>query len=205
MSPTGKIVVLAVVAGAIGLGVGFLASGGGRRLALQALATDAGQEAAARAAPATVRGNARPALLGAPRPALALPDIADRPRDLDEFAGRPLLINFLASWCGPCRRELPELDRFARMQGATGVQVIGIAVETRDAARGLLTEVPVGFPVLVAGDNGSNLMPAFGNASGTLPYSILVDAEGRLRARKLGAFEPGTIEAWVAAAGGDAP
>lgn len=200
MSPTAKIVVLAILAGAIGLGVGFLASGGGRRLALQALATDAGQEAAARAAPAAIRESARPALLGAPRPALALPDIADRRRDLDEFARRPLLINFLASWCGPCRRELPELERFARTQGATGVQVVGIAVETRDAARGLLTEVPVGFPVLVAGDDGSDLMPAFGNASGTLPYSVLVDADGRLRARKLGAFEPGTTEAWVAAA-----
>ncbi len=193
-----KIVLLALVAGATGLGVGFLASGGARKFALHALATDSGQQAAARAASGTARPSRSPALLGMPRPALTLPDVADRPRELDEFGGRPLLINFLASWCAPCRRELPELDRFAEAQGGTGVQVVGIAVENRADARGLLEEVPVSFPVLVAGDGGSDLMPGFGNASGTLPYSILVDADGRLLARKLGAFEPGTTDAWIA-------
>ncbi len=197
MSPTTKIVLLAVAAGAIGLSAGFLASGGGRQLTLGALATDAGQQMAARGAAVGSGQRRQPALLGDGRPALALPDIDDRPRDLDEFAGRPMLINFLASWCEPCRRELPELDRFAQESSGTEVQVVGIAVEETAAARALLTEVPVSFPVLVAGDAGVGLMPGFGNSSGALPYSVLIDADGKLVARKLGSFEPGSTEAWV--------
>ena len=197
MSPTTRIVLLAVVAGAVGLAFGFLASGGGRQLALRVLATDAGQQAVARAAPATALGVQNPALLGAHRPTLVLPDRAGLARNLDEFGTRPLLINFLASWCAPCRRELPELDRFARAQGQAGVQVVGIAVENADAARALLDAVPVIFPILIAGDRGTDLMPAFGNASGTLPYSVLIDRQGKLRARKIGPFAPASTERWV--------
>lgn len=196
MSSTSKIVLLAIVGGALGLAAGFLLSGGGRQLALRALATDAGQQAVARAATPAAGGEA-PALLGSPRPALTLPDLEGRSRSLDEFSSRPLLINFLASWCEPCRRELPELDRYERSRAIHGVQVIGIAVEESGDARVLLDAVPVGFPVLIAGDAGTALMPRFGNASGTLPYSVLVGADGRLRARKIGVFAPGTTEAWV--------
>ncbi len=204
MSPTSKILWLAAAAGALGLAAGFLVSGGGRQLALRALATDAGQQAVARAAP-TSAGVAAPALLGSPRPALTLPDLEGRPRNLDEFDSRPLLINFLASWCEPCRRELPELDGYARSQSPEGVRVVGIAVEETANARKLLDEVPVEFPVLIAGDAGTGLMPQFGNVSGTLPYSVLVGADGRLLARKIGAFAPGTTERWVRDALGSTP
>jgi thiol-disulfide isomerase/thioredoxin len=197
MSPTSKIVLLAIATGAIGLAAGFLASGGGRRLALGALATDAGQQMAARGAPAGVQRRS-PALIGERRPALVLPDLDGHARNLDEFGARPILVNFLASWCSPCRRELPELDRFARSGSATGVQVVGIAVEAADPARALLADVPVSFPVLVAGDEGIGLMPGFGNSSGTLPYSVLIDADGKLVARKLGTFEAGSTDAWIA-------
>lgn len=199
MTPTAKIVLIAIVAGAVGLGAGFMVSGGGRTLALRALATDTGQQIAARSAPDRSPATRAAALLGSQRPALTLPDLAGRARDLDEFGARPLLINFMASWCAPCRRELPEFNRFMRDNGPDGVQVIGIAVENIDAARSFLNEVPVTFPVLIAGDSGTDLMPGFGNITGTLPYSVLIDGDGKIRARKIGTFEPGTTEAWIAA------
>ncbi|MEO6065591.1 MAG: TlpA disulfide reductase family protein [Lysobacterales bacterium] len=198
MNATAKIVLLAAVAGALGLGVGYMVSGGGRTLALLALATDTGQQIAARAAPDGTTATRAAALIGSRRPALALPDLAGRRRDLDEFGARPLLINFMASWCAPCRRELPELNRFMRTSAPGGVQVIGIAVENIDAARSLLDEEPMTFPVLIAGDSGTDLMPGFGNVSGTLPYSVLIDGEGKIRARKIGTFAPGSTEAWIA-------
>ncbi len=204
MSPTSKILWFAAAAGVVGLAAGFLVSGGGRQLALRALATDAGQQAVARAA-ATSDGVATPALLGSPRPPLTLPDLEGRPRSLDEFDSRPLLINFLASWCEPCRRELPELDSYSRSQTPDGVRVVGIAVEEAADARTLLDEVAVEFPVLIAGNDGAGLMPQFGNVSGTLPYSVLVGADGRLLARKIGVFAPGTTEGWVRDALASAP
>ena len=196
MSSTSRILWLAAVAGVLGLAAGFMVSGGGRQLAMRALATDAGQLAVARAAPPAT-GVATPALLGSPRPTLVLPDLEGRSRNLDEFASRPMLINFLASWCEPCRRELPELDRYGKSQTRRGVQVIGVAVEELADARLLLDQVPVDFPVLIAGNAGIALMPQFGNVSGTLPYSVLIGADGRLRARRIGTLAPGSTEAWV--------
>lgn len=200
MKPGTAIVLMAIAAGALGLGAGFLVSGQGRHLWLRAMETDAGQQVVSRAAPDTgTSGHVQK--LGAARPALELPDSSGALRSLDDFSGRPLLVNFMASWCAPCRDELPELDRFAATQPRDGgVQVLGIAVEDAAAAARLLADVPVGFPVLIAGDNGSALMPGFGNGTGVLPYSVLIDAEGKLGARRIGAFKPGSIEAWITAA-----
>ncbi len=199
MKPASAIVLMAIAAGALGLGAGFLVSGQGRQLWLRAMETDAGQKLAS---PAVAENNAAdgPRSLGARRPALELPSSTGGVRSLDEFAGRSVLVNFMASWCAPCRDELPELDRFAAAQTPTGVQVIGIAVEDEAAAARLLADVPVSFPVLIAGETGSSLMPGFGNGTGVLPYSVLIDGDGLLRARRVGAFKRGSIEAWIAAA-----
>ena len=114
-----------------------------------------------------------------------------------QFGGRPILINYWASWCPPCVEEMPLLDAFARSQPADGVHVIGIALdEVSDVVR-FLDERPVGFPIRIeaSGPNDSSML--LGNARGILPYSVLIDADGRLQKSRLGAFRKAELEDWA--------
>jgi len=115
--------------------------------------------------------------------------------------GHVTLINYWASWCGPCREEMPLLDAFARDQGPNGVNVVGIALDDRAAAQDYFREGRYGFPsaVEVAGERDSSVR--LGNAHGILPYSVLIGADGRLLDTHLGAFDDTrSLNAWAAAA-----
>ena len=119
--------------------------------------------------------------------------------------GRWRLINFWASWCPPCVEEMPVLDGFHRAQGPEGVQVIGIALEDAADARAFLERVPVGFPVFAEPNSPRDTSVRLGNARSVLPYTVLIDPQGRLVARYLSPFDAADdVAAWVAAARGDA-
>lgn len=136
--------------------------------------------------------------IGAPLPELAFPTI-----DGDESVrltgpGRPRLINYWASWCGPCRKEMPVLDAYAAEQGGNGVQVIGIALDTADEAMAFRRAVPVSFTLLLETPGPGDSSVRLGNTRGILPYTVLVDAEGRLAKTHYGAFpDVEAVRAWV--------
>lgn len=130
-------------------------------------------------------------------PAITLPDLDGRPVDLSQFAGRPLLINVWASWCGPCVEEMPALAAFAASQPADGVQVLGLALDTVEGVRGFLAQVPVDYPIVLDTPGPTDASVQLGNAKGLLPYTVLVDARGRIVKQKLGPFAPGEIEGWA--------
>ncbi|MHC1653443.1 TlpA family protein disulfide reductase [Stenotrophomonas maltophilia] len=135
---------------------------------------------------------------GDPMPALSLPDLEGRVLDLRQrFAGRPLLINVWASWCAPCVEEMPELARFAQVQGDNGVQVLGLALDTREDVRRFLQQVPVEYPIVIETPGPRDASVQLGNAKGLLPYSVLFDAQGRMVRAKLGPFAHGEIEHWA--------
>ena len=130
-------------------------------------------------------------------PAITLPDLDGTPVALAGFGGRPLLINVWASWCGPCVEEMPALAAFAAAQPANGVQVLGLALDSRDGVRDFLARVPVGYPIVLDTPGPADASVRLGNAQGLLPYSVLVDAHGRIVKQKLGPFQAGEIEAWA--------
>jgi peroxiredoxin len=106
---------------------------------------------------------------------------------LEEYRGRVVLINFWASWCGPCRQELPLLDRLHQQYQDAGFAVLGVNVEGTEApARSLIDKVPVGFPVLI----DANQLVSARYALEAVPSTVLIDRDGVVRYVHHG-FQPG--------------
>jgi thiol-disulfide isomerase/thioredoxin len=125
------------------------------------------------------------------------PDLTGRVRTLAEWQGRPLVCNFWATWCAPCREELPILDAAYREYASNGLQIAGIAVDNAANVHEFLKTVKVSFPVLVAGASAIDLMRSLGNGSGGLPFTVSLDAAGRLRNRHLGAYTAAQLKAEI--------
>ncbi|MFL9583274.1 TlpA family protein disulfide reductase [Stenotrophomonas sp. AB1(2024)] len=147
--------------------------------------------------PAVDRSAALPAKPGDAMPAIVLPDVDGTPVDFAAFRGRPLLINVWASWCGPCVEEMPMLAAFAAAQPPDGVRVVGLAIDTPDGVRDFLDRVPVKYPIVIEQPAPDDASVRLGNAQGLLPYTVLVDADGKIIKQKLGPFADGEIERWL--------
>ena len=116
---------------------------------------------------------------------------------MQSFEGKPLLLNFWATWCPPCVAELPLLNNFFKEQKAKGWQVLGLAVDQPSAVRTFLGRAPVDFPIGMAGLGGTDLSRALGNLTGGLPFTVLFDAKGRVVHRKMGQISPADLQSWL--------
>jgi thiol-disulfide isomerase/thioredoxin len=126
--------------------------------------------------------------------AAALPDIAFKDRQgvtrrLSDWKGRPLLINFWAPWCAPCREEIPFLERLSAQRAAQGLQVIGVAVDSRAAVLGYARRAAIQYPLLIGERPGLQAVQALGMEA-VFPFSVFVDARGRIVTLKIGALRP---------------
>jgi thiol-disulfide isomerase/thioredoxin len=129
----------------------------------------------------------------------SFPDLSGRRRRLSEWQGRPLLCNFWATWCAPCREELPLLDSAARENASIGLQIVGIAIDNAANVTQYLKSVQIGYPVFIAEGSAIGLMRALGNPNGVLPFSVMVDGSGRLRQSKVGAYSASELRSDLAA------
>lgn len=119
---------------------------------------------------------------------------------LADLRGQPLLINFWATWCPPCVREMPELDRFHRSFGPKGWQVLGLAIDGPTPVREFLGRVKVGFAIGLAGLDGTELVRQLGNPQGGLPFTVMISAQGRVLQRKMGETHFDELAGWAAQA-----
>jgi len=125
----------------------------------------------------------------------AFPDLSGRPLRLSEWQGRPLMCNFWASWCEPCREELPLLQVARRQYASIGLQIAAIAVDNAANVREFMKTVEITLPILISGVQGIDLMRRLGNRTGGLPFTVTLDAAGRVRERKLGAYTAAELKA----------
>jgi len=121
---------------------------------------------------------------------LSLPDASGREQALNQWKGKVLIVNFWATWCAPCREEMPGFVQAQREFGARGLQFVGIAVDEPDKAERFARELNVNYPILIGGYGAIELSKTLGNRVVALPFTIVVDRQGRVAFTQLGPLKP---------------
>ena len=119
-------------------------------------------------------------VIGIEVPNFSLADVNGEQRLLSEWQGKVIAINFWATWCTPCREEIPAFVELQEKYAADGVQFVGIALQTPDEIKDFLTEFKVNYPALVGENEVIALGKQLGNDIGALPYTVILDREGKI-------------------------
>ncbi len=118
--------------------------------------------------------------------ALTLPDADGKPQSLGQWQGKVLVVNFWATWCPPCREEMPGFSR---------LQFVGIGIDSADKIREFSHQTPVSYPLLVGSPGLMEIVNQLGNDAGGLPYTVILGRDGTLRRTQLGAWKETDLEA----------
>ena len=139
--------------------------------------------------------------VGDPLPTITLKDLEGQPRSLAEWSGRTLLVNFWATWCAPCRKEMPLLQQFQESQDPARVQVIGIAIDRYEAVLRFIGETGVTYPNLVGEMDATRAAEQFAQGF-ALPLSVIVAPDGTVLAVQMGEIRASDLEQIAAVADG---
>lgn len=116
----------------------------------------------------------------------SLADADGRPQNLAQWRGKTLIVNFWATWCAPCVEEMPELSALQTEIAAREIQIIGIGIDSQAKIADFAAAHKIGYPLYVAGMEGSDLARRLGNRAGALPYTVLIGRDGTIKNTYLG-------------------
>ncbi|MEY3970610.1 MAG: hypothetical protein RLZZ80_308 [Pseudomonadota bacterium] len=128
---------------------------------------------------------------------LSYPQPDGRPLPLSEARGQLTVVNFWATWCPPCVEEMPELSRIHSQMLSSNIKVIGLAVDSPSPVKSFLQDSPVSYPVAIVGAAGSEMAKKLGASVDALPYTVLIDANGRVTHQKLGRIKEDELRNWI--------
>lgn len=140
-----------------------------------------------------------PGASAAPFFAQTFNDLDGQPHAMTRWEGQLVVVNFWATWCPPCVEEMPDLQRVHDEYQGRGVAVVGLGIDSPSALRRFRDEYRLGLPLYAAGAAGNELGRALGNASGALPYTLLIDRKGRIVRARLGQVRPAELRSWLEA------
>jgi thiol-disulfide isomerase/thioredoxin len=124
-----------------------------------------------------------------------LADLDGTPQRLAQWRGKVLVVNFWATWCAPCREEIPLLIKLQAKYRERGLQLVGIAIDQPDKVRPYAKEMGMNFPILIGGVDAIDLTKALGNRAGVLPFTVVLGRDGKVASREVGIVKEARIEA----------
>ena len=127
-----------------------------------------------------------------------LQDLNGRPIPMSSFKGRPVIVNFWASWCGPCIEEMPDFQRASQSDAGKKAAFVGIGIDYAKNMRPFADKLNITYTLLESGAQGLDLVRAAGNPSGALPFTLMFDASGKLIGQKLGRLDYTELTQWLA-------
>jgi thiol-disulfide isomerase/thioredoxin len=133
---------------------------------------------------------------------LRLPDISGKNQSLAQWQDKVLILNFWATWCEPCRVEIPALLRIQAKYASNGVQVVGISLDSVDKVRQFATEYSIGYPLVVGSIEVIDLTRELGNKAAGLPFTVVLDRSGRVVKTRLGGISEAELESAIKLASG---
>jgi len=131
--------------------------------------------------------------------ALSLPDTDGTSQSLGQWRGKVLVVNYWATWCGPCREEMPEFVRAQRDLGPNGLQVVGIAIDQPVKVAQFAKELGLNYPALIGGYDAVDIAKPLGNRLAALPFTVVLDRQGQVAHTQLGPLKPAQFRAIVGA------
>jgi len=129
--------------------------------------------------------------------ATSLPDLENKPQAMSQWRGKVLVVNFWATWCAPCRKEIPEFVQMQKTLGGQGLLFVGIALDQPVKVAAFAKEMGINYPVLVGGWETLELAKGLGNAQSVLPFTVVFDKSGNISATHLGGLNQTQLDAMV--------
>jgi thiol-disulfide isomerase/thioredoxin len=135
-----------------------------------------------------------PAAAGQMVLAASLMGLDDKPQALEQWRGKVLVVNFWATWCAPCREEIPGFIKFQDQYRARGVQFVGIAIDQKERVGPYARDIGINYPVLVGGPENMDFARQVGNRHGVLPFTLVIDRSGKVVTTEIGVLKREKLE-----------